>query len=79
MAEESLLERKYFDGIYIPAGLLVFGTVIVKSEWTLYAALVALVLGAIKYFRMLPSKVLKPNVFQEFELKEKTVISHNVA
>lgn len=52
MAEESLLERKYFDGIYIPAGLLVFGTVIVKSEWTLYAALVALVLGAIKYWRM---------------------------
>ncbi|CCC05385.1 hypothetical protein SMACR_08879 [Sordaria macrospora] len=79
MVEESLLERKYFDGIYIPAGLLVFGTVIVKSEWTLYAALAALVLGAIKYLRMLPKKVLKPDVFQEFELKEKTVISHNVA
>ncbi|KAK3494818.1 NADH-cytochrome b5 reductase 1 [Neurospora hispaniola] len=79
MSEESLLERKYFDGIYIPAGLLVFGTVIVKKEWTLYAALAALVLGAIKYFRMLPKKVLKPAVFQEFELKEKTIISHNVA
>lgn len=26
-----------------------------------------------------PKKVLKPDVFQEFELKEKTVISHNVA
>lgn len=24
-------------------------------------------------------KVLKPDVFQEFELEEKTVISHNVA
>jgi len=24
-------------------------------------------------------KVLKPDVFQEFELKEKTIISHNVA
>ncbi|KAK1779262.1 hypothetical protein QBC45DRAFT_412099 [Copromyces sp. CBS 386.78] len=79
MAEESLLERKYFDGIYIPAGLLVFGTVIVKSEWALYAAVVALLLGAIKYLRMLPKKVLKPDVFQAFELKEKTVISHNVA
>ncbi|KAL0473360.1 NADH-cytochrome b5 reductase [Neurospora intermedia] len=79
MSEESLLERKYFDGIYIPAGLLVFGTVIVKKEWTLYAALAALVLGVIKYFRMLPKKVLKPAVFQEFELKEKTIISHNVA
>ncbi|KAK3954152.1 hypothetical protein QBC32DRAFT_337055 [Pseudoneurospora amorphoporcata] len=79
MAEGSLLERKYFDGIYIPAGLLVIGTVIVKSEWALYAVVAALVLGAIKYLRMLPKKVLKPDVFQEFELKEKTVISHNVA
>ena len=24
-------------------------------------------------------KVLKPDVFQEFELQEKTIISHNVA
>ncbi|KAK0621228.1 hypothetical protein B0T17DRAFT_508598 [Bombardia bombarda] len=76
---QPLLSRYYFDGIYIPAGLLVVGTVIVKREWTLYAALVALVLGAIKYFRTLPKKVLKKDQFQEFELKEKTVISHNVA
>jgi cytochrome-b5 reductase len=26
-----------------------------------------------------PKKVLKPDQFQEFELKEKTIISHNVA
>jgi len=26
-----------------------------------------------------PKKVLQPDSFQEFELKEKTVISHNVA
>jgi cytochrome-b5 reductase len=26
-----------------------------------------------------PKKVLKPDVFQEFELKEKTIVSHNVA
>jgi hypothetical protein len=24
-------------------------------------------------------KVLKPDVFQEFELREKTILSHNVA
>ncbi|KAK3322583.1 hypothetical protein B0H66DRAFT_554735 [Apodospora peruviana] len=76
---ESLLSRRYFDGIYIPAGLLVFGTVIVKAEWTLYAALLAVTLGAWKYFNTLPKKVLKPDQFQDFELKEKTVISHNVA
>lgn len=28
---------------------------------------------------LVPKKVLKPNEFQEFELQEKTVISHNVA
>jgi cytochrome-b5 reductase len=26
-----------------------------------------------------PKKILRPDAFQEFELKEKTVISHNVA
>ncbi|KAI5868085.1 ferredoxin reductase-like protein [Durotheca rogersii] len=71
--------RRYFDGIYIPAGLLLLGTFIVKKEWTPAAALIAIVLGALKYFRWLPKKVLKPDAFQEFELKEKTIISHNVA
>ncbi|KAK1756223.1 NADH-cytochrome b5 reductase 1 [Echria macrotheca] len=76
---ESLLSRKYFDGIYIPAGLLVVGTAIVKIEWTLYAVLAAVALGALKFFNTRPAKVLKPDVFQEFELQEKTIISHNVA
>lgn len=47
---ESLLSRKYFDGIYIPAGLLVVGTAIVKIEWTLYAVLAAIALGGLKFF-----------------------------
>lgn len=100
---EPVLSKKMFDGIYIPAGLLVVGTIIVKREWTPWAVLVALILGAIKAYRVReynqsqpnmlstlqlyantpsctePKKVLKPDVFQEFELKEKTVISHNVA
>ncbi|KAI1640204.1 NADH-cytochrome b5 reductase 1 [Biscogniauxia mediterranea] len=79
MGGPSLTSRQYFDGIYIPAGLLVFGTFIVKREWVPYAALLALALGAWKYQSSLPKKVLKPDTFQEFELKEKTVISHNVA
>ncbi|KAI5928395.1 NADH-cytochrome b5 reductase 1 [Camillea tinctor] len=79
MGAPSLTSRQYFDGIYIPAGLLVFGTFIVKREWVPYAALLALALGAWKYQSSLPKKVLKPDTFQEFELKEKTVISHNVA
>jgi len=76
---EPMLSKKMFDGIYIPAGLLVVGTIIVKREWTPWAVLVAVILGAIKAYRVQPKKVLKPDVFQEFELEEKTVISHNVA
>ncbi|KAK4212411.1 hypothetical protein QBC37DRAFT_194401 [Rhypophila decipiens] len=76
---ESVLSRKYFDGIYIPAGLLVVGSLLTKPEWAPYAALLAVALGALKFFNMQPKKVLKPDQFQEFELKEKTIISHNVA
>ncbi|GAB1320115.1 NADH-cytochrome b5 reductase [Madurella fahalii] len=76
---DSLLARKFIDGIYIPVGLLVVGTVIVKREWTVYALLLGIVLGAVKFYNNVPKKVLKPDVFQEFELKEKTIISHNVA
>ncbi len=47
---DSLLARKYIDGIYIPLGLLVFGTAIVKREWTAYALLLGITLGSIKYF-----------------------------
>ncbi|KAL2261764.1 hypothetical protein VTK26DRAFT_3405 [Humicola hyalothermophila] len=76
---DSILSRKYLDGIFIPVGLLVFGTTIVKREWVPYAALLGLALGVIKYFRMQPKKFLKPDTFQELPLIEKTIISHNVA
>ncbi|KAI0166057.1 hypothetical protein GGR57DRAFT_445055 [Xylariaceae sp. FL1272] len=79
MADDSLASRKYIDGVYIPAGLLLVGTYIVKSEWTAFAAVLAILLGAWKYMRSQPKKVLKPDVFQDFVLKEKTIISHNVA
>lgn len=49
MSDTSLTSRRYIDGIYIPVGLLVVGTYIVKKEWTPYAVLLALVLGAWKY------------------------------
>lgn len=76
---EPLTSRMYIDGIYIPVGLLVVGTLIMKREWALYSVAIALVLGSWKFYRLQPKKVLNPEVFQEFELKEKTVISHNVA
>lgn len=79
MVDNSLTSSLNINGIYIPAGLLVFGTAIVKREWTPYAVLLAVVLGVWKFYSQQPKKVLKPDVFQEFELQEKTIISHNVA
>ena len=49
---EPMFSKKMFDGIYIPAGLLVVGTLIVKREWTPWAVLVAILLGAIKAYRI---------------------------
>ncbi|KAK7988132.1 Vacuolar ATP synthase subunit B [Apiospora arundinis] len=79
MSDNALGSSRNINGIYIPAGLLVFGTFIVKREWVPYAVLLALALGAWKFIDQQPKKVLKPDAFQEFELKEKTIVSHNVA
>ncbi|KAE9367505.1 ferredoxin reductase-like protein [Stipitochalara longipes BDJ] len=73
------LSKSYVDGVYIPSGLLVVGCLIVKREWLPYAIVLALALGGYKVFSMRVQKILKPDVFQNFELSEKTIISHNVA
>lgn len=49
MSDESLVSSRNINGIYIPAGLLVFGTFIVKREWVPYAILLAIALGAWKF------------------------------
>lgn len=79
MSAPSLTSRQNIDGIYIPVGLLIFGTLIVKKEWTPYATLLALALGAYKLYQQQPKKFLKPNQFQNLELQEKTILSHNTA
>ncbi|KAF2200775.1 oxidoreductase, FAD-binding family protein [Delitschia confertaspora ATCC 74209] len=75
----SLMAPQYIHGIYIPSGLLIVGVAIVKKEWLPYAVALAAVLSAWKIYNNTPRKVLKPNEFQEFELKEKTILSHNTA
>lgn len=50
-----------------------------KKDWLPYAAVVALILGSWKVYNNRVRKCLKPDVYQEFNLKEKTVLSHNVA
>lgn len=52
MAATAMVSRKYLDGIFIPISLLVVGTLIVKREWTPYAALLAVALGTWKFLGM---------------------------
>ncbi|EON65632.1 NADH-cytochrome b5 reductase 1 [Coniosporium apollinis CBS 100218] len=75
----SYLAPQYINGVYIPSALLIVGCAIVKKEWLPFAVLLAAILGGWKVYNNQARKVLKPNEFQEFELKEKTIISHNVA
>ncbi|KAI9670049.1 MAG: NADH-cytochrome b5 reductase [Caeruleum heppii] len=74
-----LMTPQLINGIYIPSALLVVGTAIIKREWIFYAVAMAAVLSGWKLYNNRVRRVLKPNEFQDFPLKEKTVISHNVA
>ncbi|KAK7191999.1 NADH-cytochrome b5 reductase [Paraphaeosphaeria sporulosa] len=75
----GLFATQYVQGVYIPSALLIVGTAIVKKEWLPFAAALAVILGGWKVFSNAPRKVLRPNEFQEFPLKEKTILSHNTA
>lgn len=41
-----------FDYVYIPAILLVLGTAIVKVDWTMYSAAVAILWGAYNFYNL---------------------------
>ncbi|MCJ1312820.1 NADH-cytochrome b5 reductase [Agyrium rufum] len=75
----GILATQYVQGIYIPSGLLLLGCAICKAAWLPYAVAMALVLGSYKVWANQPRKSLKPDTFQQFALKEKTILSHNVA
>ncbi|KAL1847200.1 NADH-cytochrome b5 reductase [Paecilomyces lecythidis] len=75
----GLFSTENITGVFIPSVLLVVGTTIVKKEWVPFAVALAAALSAWKVFSNRQRKVLNPNEFQEFPLKEKTVVSHNVA
>ncbi|KAF2646442.1 ferredoxin reductase-like protein [Massarina eburnea CBS 473.64] len=75
----GIFATQYVQGVYIPSALLIIGTAIIKTEWVGFAVALAAVLGGWKVYSNAPRKVLKPNEFQTFELKEKTILSHNTA
>lgn len=55
---DTFFTRAYFDQVYIPAGLLVFGTWILKTEFVPYAAALAFALGGYRFYDL--SKVHPP-------------------
>ncbi|KAF1988902.1 ferredoxin reductase-like protein [Aulographum hederae CBS 113979] len=75
----DLFSSQFVNGVWIPAALLLVGTYIVKSEWLPFAAGLAAFLAGYKIKNSLVRPVLKPDKFQDFELKEKTILSHNTA
>ncbi|KAJ5486718.1 hypothetical protein N7530_001018 [Penicillium desertorum] len=62
-----------------PSALLIAGVYAIKPEFVTYAIAVAGVLAGYLVFSNKPRKVLNPTEFQNFVLKEKNEISHNVA
>jgi cytochrome-b5 reductase len=75
----SALSRQYVDGVYIPSALILVGTAITRIQWLPYAVVLVAVLSGWKIYSSQQRKVLKPDQFQEFELKEKTILTHNTA
>lgn len=75
----SALSPQYVTGVYIPSALLLMGVAITKKEWLPFAAIIAALLGGYRIYSSQSRKVLKPDVYQEFPLKEKNILSHNVA
>ncbi|CAG7946196.1 unnamed protein product [Penicillium nalgiovense] len=62
-----------------PSALLIAGVYAIKPEFVTYAIAVAGVLAGYLVFSNKPRRVLNPTEFQNFVLKEKNEISHNVA
>ncbi|RDW59705.1 NADH-cytochrome b5 reductase-2 [Coleophoma cylindrospora] len=79
MSGNGFLSSSFIQGVYIPSGLLILGAAIVKKEWLPFAVLLSVALGGLKIWGSRAATVLKPTEFQDFELTEKTIISHNVA
>ncbi|MCJ1333537.1 NADH-cytochrome b5 reductase [Thelotrema lepadinum] len=78
-AESGALSKQYVNFIYIPSALVLVGCAIIKAEWLPYAGILVSALGAWQFYDMQPKKVVDPKNFQQFELQEKTVLSHNTA
>jgi cytochrome-b5 reductase len=48
----KFLSKEFRDGVYIPAGLIVIGTLIAKRDWLPYAIALAAALAGYKIWSM---------------------------
>lgn len=91
----GLLSPQYINFVYLPSAVLLLSAGAIDLRFLPVAAVISALLGTWQFYfngekiehpvelvkDSLPEKndVLDPKVFQEFPLKEKTEISHNVA
>ncbi|KAI9672615.1 MAG: NADH-cytochrome b5 reductase [Alyxoria varia] len=69
-----------FLALYLPALVIIVGTVIAKKEWLPYAGTLAGILGIAGVMTSSRGRaILKPDEFRKFPLTKKTVTSHNTA
>lgn len=50
--ENKYLSKQFRDGVYIPAGLIIVGTLIAKRDWLPYAIALAAVLAGYKVWTL---------------------------
>lgn len=64
--DNSLFARHYIDYVYMPGVLLIVGTLIVKKEWTPFAALIAVAFGAYNFLAFRELLPCPQNFFSPF-------------
>ncbi|KAG8531400.1 NADH-cytochrome b5 reductase [Bacidia gigantensis] len=75
----SPLSPQLITSVYLPSAVVLIGVGIAKIEWLPFAAVIPIVLIALQFYGNVVKKALRPDIFQEFKLQKKDVISHNVA
>ena len=60
-ASTSLFSRHYIDYVYIPAALLIVGTLVVKRDWTPYSVAIALAFGTFNFYKLRESAPWTPS------------------
>lgn len=74
------LSKDFINGVYIPSGLVVFGVLIVKSEWLPYAVVLTALLAGFKVWstRMCSLPVLLLDIGNVIEIGNKVLAEESI-